>query len=79
VSEIEKVIRDGEAGRRGVRSHKVTFTLDLYRYTDILALKGLSYDVDSRHNKLQKEMKNSLVCRESINGSSVPWTPRFEL
>jgi len=31
-----KVIRDREAGRRGARSHKVTFTLD-----DILALKGL--------------------------------------
>jgi len=34
-----KVIGDGEAGRRGARWHKVTFTLD----TDILALKGLNF------------------------------------
>jgi len=33
-----KVIRDGEAGRRGARWQKVTFTLD---FGDFLALKGL--------------------------------------
>jgi len=32
-SEIEKVISDGEAGKRDARSHKVTFTLN--------SLKGL--------------------------------------
>jgi len=32
------VIRDGEAGRRGARWHRITFTLDF----DFLALKGLS-------------------------------------
>jgi len=37
------VIRDGEAGRPGACSHKVTFTLD-----DTLALKGLK-----RYNKIK--------------------------
>ena len=35
-----KVKRDGEAGRRGARWQKVTFTLDFF--SQFLALKGLS-------------------------------------
>jgi len=34
--QVGEIIRDGEAGKRGARRHKVTFTLDL----GFLALKG---------------------------------------
>jgi len=58
------VIRDGKAGRRGARSHKVTFTLD-----DILALKGLitkirkfQYDKESQPQKTDKQFSGLPEC-----------------